>query len=47
MRERTVIETRAPETSPQRRPMTAAQASLIGPLVPEPRARTLFGLRRR
>jgi hypothetical protein len=30
-----------------RRPMTAAEASLIGLLAPEPRARTLFGLRRR
>ena len=30
-----------------RRPMTAAEASLIGQLTPEPRARTLFGLRRR
>ena len=33
-----------PETH---RPMTAAGASLIGPLTPEPRARTMFGLRRR
>jgi len=30
-----------------RRPMTAAEASLIGPLSSEPRARTLFGRRRR
>jgi hypothetical protein len=33
-----------PETH---RPTTAAGASLIGPLTPEPRARTMFGLRRR
>jgi hypothetical protein len=40
-------EQRKPETPAQTRPMTAATASLIGPLVAEPRARTLFGLRRR
>jgi hypothetical protein len=29
------------------RPMTAAEASLIGPLVPRPRVRTFLGMRRR
>jgi hypothetical protein len=46
-REERMAEQRKPETPAQKRPMTAATASLIGPLVAEPRARTLFGLRRR
>lgn len=38
-----------PERSAPRpvRPMTAAEASLIGPLVPRPRVRTFLGMRRR
>jgi hypothetical protein len=46
-REVRTVEQRKPDTPAQKRPMTAATASLIGPLVAEPRARTLFGLRRR
>lgn len=46
-RDERAAEQRKPETPAQKRPMTAAAASLIGPLVAEPRARTLFGLRRR
>jgi hypothetical protein len=47
VREERAAEQRKPDTPAQKRPMTAATASLIGPLVAEPRARTLFGLRRR
>jgi hypothetical protein len=46
-REERTAEQRKPDTPAQKRPMTAATASLIGPLVAQPRARTLFGLRRR
>jgi hypothetical protein len=47
VREERAVEQRKPDTPAQKRPMTAATASLIGPLVAQPRARTLFGLRRR
>jgi hypothetical protein len=47
VREERAAEQRKPDTPVHKRPMTAATASLIGPLVAEPRARTLFGLRRR
>ena len=46
---REVIRAEAPrqQAPTPRRPMTAAEASAIGPLTAEPRARTLFGLRKR
>ena len=47
VREVRAAEQSKPDTPAQKRPMTAATASLIGPLVAQPRARTLFGLRRR
>lgn len=47
VRQETRIEAATPDRPAARRPMTAAEASVIGPLIPEPRARTLFGLRRR
>jgi hypothetical protein len=47
IREQPPVRVPAAETAPRKRPMTAAEASVIGPLVAEPRARTLFGLRRR
>lgn len=47
VREERTAEQSKPDTPAQKRPMTAATASLIGPLVAQPRARTLFGLRRR
>lgn len=41
------VSVQAAETQRPRLPLTAAEASLIGPLTARPRARTIFGLRRR
>lgn len=47
VRQEVKVEVPASDKPAAKRPMTAAEASLIGPLTPEPRARALFGLRRR